>query len=468
MINHLPVYLVALSALVCWTPVIGSGHYEPNWDSLDKRPIPAWYDEAKFGIFIHWGVYSVPAFGSEWFWNKWEQKLKPYVNFMKRNYPPGFTYADFAPHFTAEFYDPDHWVDIFENSGAKYVVLTSKHHEGFTNWPSNVSFNWNSMDVGPKRDLVGELAVAIRKKKDLHFGLYHSLFEWFNPLFLKDKANHFQTRYFPVEKSIPELYELVTTYKPDVVWSDGAHTNWTYWKSPEFLAWLYNDSPVKDTVVTNDRWGDVMCKHGDFWTCHDRYNPGHLLPHKWENCMPIDTGSWGFRRNTDLSSYLTIEEIITILVETISCGGNLLMNVGPTHDGRIIPIFEERLWQVGRWLKVNGEAIYGTKPWTHQNDTLTKQLWYTSKKNSAGSVDVYAITLAWPNKGLLRLGAATATAQTQVTLLGYPEPVNYKQESSGLLIYAPLIPTSVMPCQWGWTFKLTNLKQKYPYQQFDF
>ena len=202
-----------------------------------------------------------------------------------------------------------------------------------------------------------------------------------------------------------------------MVWSDG---DWeapdTYWNSTDFLAWLYNerlnwwqiddqceridsllfDSPVKDTVVVNDRWGsNTSCKHGGFYSCSDRYNPGKLQLHKWENAMTVDKNSWGFRRNADLSQYLTTDELVTTLVETVrsvpnycslsqliqlwycfSCGGNLLINVGPTHDGRIVPIFEERLRELGSWLRTNGEAIYSSKPWTNQNDTITENIWY--------------------------------------------------------------------------------------------
>ncbi len=128
--------------------------YKPTWESLATRPLPQWFDESKIGIFIHWGVFSVPSF-EEWFWKNWSDKKPKFVEFMNKNYPPGFTYADFAPKFTAEFYEPDKWAEVFKASGAKYIVLTSKHHEGFTLWPSKVSFNWNAMDVGPKRDLLG-------------------------------------------------------------------------------------------------------------------------------------------------------------------------------------------------------------------------------------------------------------------------------------------------------------------------
>lgn len=189
-----------------------TGRYAPNWHSLDTRPTPAWYDEAKIGIFLHWGVFSVPSFGSEWFWWDWQgAKVPAFREFMERNYRPGFTYQDFAPQFKAEFFDPDRWAEIFKKAGARYVVLTSKHHEGFTLWPSAVSWNWNAGDVGPRRDLVGDLARAVRKKGGVRFGLYHSLYEWFNPLYLADKEAGFERNDFVARKTMPELVEIVTT-----------------------------------------------------------------------------------------------------------------------------------------------------------------------------------------------------------------------------------------------------------------
>ncbi|CAG2231744.1 FUCA [Mytilus edulis] len=150
--------------------------------------------------------------------------------------------------------------------------------------------SWNSYDTGPHRDLVGELAAAVQETTDLRFGLYHSLFEWFNPLFLKDKENNFTTQDFVKMKSMPELYELVNRYKPEVIWSDGSgEAPDSYWMSKEFIAWLYNDSPVKDTVVVNDRWGrGDICRHGGYLTCNDRYNPKALQNRKFENPMTIE------------------------------------------------------------------------------------------------------------------------------------------------------------------------------------
>ncbi|XP_042864379.1 alpha-L-fucosidase-like isoform X2 [Penaeus japonicus] len=439
-------------------PGLADAKYAPTWESLDSRPLPAWYDGAKVGIFIHWGVFSVPSFGSEWFWKYWHDDRKKYVEFMEKNYRPGFTYADFAASFTAEFYDPEEWASVFNASGARYVVLTSKHHEGFTLWPSRYSWNWNSLDVGPKRDLVGELAQAIRDKTPhIHFGLYHSMYEWFHTMYLEDKARGFQTQDFVRAKTLPELYELVNTYKPEIIWSDG---DWeapdSYWNSTHFLAWLFNESPVKDRVVVNDRWGKgVVCNHGSYHTCTDRYNPGSLQSHKWENCMTLDKVSWGFRREAPLRDYLTIQEVLSTLTETISCGGNLLVNIGPTHDGHLPAIMEERLRQLGSWLDINGQAVYESVPWKHQNDALTSSVWYTSKGD-----EVYAIVLQWPEDGAVILGSVQPTSHTKVYMLGHVDrmrPLQFTTTEKGhLTVMMPLM--HQLKGQWAWVLVLSEVK----------
>lgn len=182
------------------------------------------------------------------------------------------------------------------------------------------------------------------------------------------------------------------------------------------MAWLYNDSPVANEVVVNDRWGaGDTCKHGGYYTCADRYNPGHLINHKWENCFTLDLGSWGFRRNANISKYLDIDTILNLVVSTVSCGGNVLINVGPTAgnstnfcnfivtkwinlEGTIVPIMQERLLALGSWLAINGDAIYSTRPWRVQNDTADCIIWYTSKGST-----VYAISFVWPSNNKLVL-----------------------------------------------------------------
>uniref|UniRef100_A0A915C928 alpha-L-fucosidase n=4 Tax=Parascaris univalens TaxID=6257 RepID=A0A915C928_PARUN len=227
---------------------------------------------------------------------------------------------------------------------------------------------WNSVDVGPHRDIVGELSKAF-KGSAVHFGVYFSQYEWFNRYYVGDTVNN-STKY-PELVSYPQMAELVNEYMPEIIWSDG---DWdksdAYWRSKEFIAWLYNDSPVKDTVVVNDRWGaGIMGHHGGFLTYMDHYDPGHLLPRKWESCTTLDKYSWGNRRNMRSTEVLSASEVIDLLVRTIACNGNLLLNIGPTNHGMIPAIFEDRLSEVGQWVRRNSEAIFDTYPWMYQNDS---------------------------------------------------------------------------------------------------
>jgi alpha-L-fucosidase len=434
--------------------------YTPDWKSLDSRPLPSWYDESKFGIFVSWGLYSVPGYGctggglsGEWYWWVLDGDKKAcLVDWHQQYYGKNFKYEDFAPLWKASMFNPDEWAKLFSDSGAKYVVFISKHHDGFTNWRSPESWNWNSVDAGPGQDNVALVTNAVRKA-GLRMGLYHSLFEWFNPLYLADRASGGNTTVYVNTTLWPQLKDIVNTYKPDIVWSDG---DWempdTYWKSKEFLAWLYNDSPVKDTVVSNDRWGaGDTCKHGGFWACLDRHNPGKLMPHKWENVLTIDSQSWGYRKNAGLEDMLTIEELLYQLVSTVSCGGNMLLNVGPTSEGFIIPVFTERLLQIGAWLKVNGDSIYATIPWRSQNDTAA-DVWYTSKGST-----VYAILLSWPKNNNLVLTQPKPNQNTGVDFLGYG-PLKFTNNSYGSLTIAlPSVPISLLPNPYAWAFALTNV-----------
>jgi len=352
----------------------GQTRYQPTWESIDRRPSPAWYTDAKFGIFIHWGVYSVPAFAAvnakgetgyaEWYWNSLEKNKKnngPTWKFHQRVYGANFPYFDFAPMFRAEPYDPDHWADVFERSGARYVALTSKHHEGFTLWKSaeaNRTWgrSWNAVDIGPKRDVLVDLMEAGRRRK-LHMGIYYSLYEWYNPLYLSDKKR------YVAEHMMPQFKDVVTHAKPSIIFSDG---EWELpssdWRSTELLAWLFNESPVKDEVVIDDRWGkDTRHKHGGYYTTE--YTSGMQSGgHPWEESRGMGY-SYGYNRMETLRDYHTDRELLLMLIDIVSRGGNLLLDIGPTADGRIPVIMEERLTQIGSWLKPNGEAIYGTKAW---------------------------------------------------------------------------------------------------------
>jgi len=438
----------------------GQKRYEANWASLDTRPIPEWYENAKFGIFIHWGLYSVPSWApntgdvysryAEWYWHRINPEDKDGEAFRvyhDKMYGPKFKYQDFAGQFKAELFNPGLWADIVKGSGAKYVVLTSKHHEGFALWPSSQSVNWNSVDIGPHRDICGELTDAMRQK-GLHMGFYYSLYEWNHPLYKDDLNQYVQ------EHMIPQLKDLVTRYKPEVIWSDG---EWEHpskaWKSEQFLAWLFNDSPVSETVVVNDRWGEeTRSKHGSFYTTeydliHEADSKGVEFTHPWEECRGV-SGSFGFNRNENLEDYSSAKELIHILVEKVARGGNLLLNVGPTADGRIPVIMQERLAEIGQWLDVNGEAIFGTRQCNSIIAAGQPGAFYTQKGN-----DLYIIVTEWNSKPVKINGTGKVR---NVNLLGSDKKITYKSNSNGIIITPPHLDYANMPCQHAWVYKVEN------------
>ena len=428
-------------------------NYQPNWESINARPVPAWFDEAKFGIFIHWGVYAVPAWGpkgqyAEWYWHDMQDRNGPTWKFHVATYGEKFQYQDFAPRFKAEMFDPDHWADIFERSGAKYVVLTSKHHEGFCLWPCPASWNWNAVDVGPHRDLAGDLTKAVRAH-GLKMGFYYSLYEWYNPLYKTDRNRYVD------EHMMPQMKDLVERYHPSILWTDG---EWEFpspvWKSTEFLAWLFNDSSVRDEIVVNDRWGkETRGVDGGFYTSEYGKYRGEgfeksLRVHKWEEDQGIGA-SFGYNRNEDAVDYKTPDQLIALLVNSVSEGGNLLLDIGPTADGRIPVIMQERLLQMGDWLKVNGEAIYGTHPWRKESEG--DAIRYTAKDGA-----VFAIALKSPGRELV-LEAPQPQKNTTVTLLGSSQPLRWRTEAGELHIDLP--PAGIAgPPGGAMVFKLTNVQ----------
>ena len=280
--------------------------YTPDWKSLDSRPIPKWYRDVKFGIFMHWSVFSVTGIGRPDFELLLERGDNRALSYMKENYAPGTTYSDLCKFFTAKYFNATKWVDLFENAGARYVVLISKHLEGFCNWDTKYSERWNSVQCGPGRDLLKELHDAVRNSGVMKFGVYHGMMDVLNSIFKNDQRNHFHTNDFVKRKTTPQLHEIINNYQPDLLWSDADYdAPWEYWNSTEFLAWLYNDSPVKDTVVVNDRWGiGTHCQHGGYMTCKDNYNPQVLQPKHFECCTRAGN-TWGYSKHDDIQDIMT-------------------------------------------------------------------------------------------------------------------------------------------------------------------
>jgi len=452
--------------LISQTIFVKAQPYEANWASLDKRPVPQWFTDAKFGIFIHWGCYSVPAWApasadigvyakyAEWYWMRINKGIDPnpqssdvnklFTDYHNKIWGEKFKYQDFAPMFKAELFEPSSWAELFKNAGAKYVILTSKHHEGFALWPSEQSWNWNSMDIGPHRDLVGDLTTAV-KGQGLHMGLYYSLYEWFNPLYHSDPEKYVS------QHMMPQLMDIVNRYQPEILYPDG---EWDYpssmWQSEKFLAWLYNESPVKESVVVNDRWGkETRSKHGGYYSSEYGFTDGgqkaeDMSAHPWEEIRGIGT-SFGYNRVEDLSNYMSSEELIHMLVRVVSDGGNLCLNIGPTAEGLIPVIMQERLLDIGNWLKVNGEAIYGTKAAKHLSG---QDIYFTSKGK-----DIFLITTKWPEKAIKVKGLKKAGT---ATMLGSNVKVNSEFKGGIMSIQPPALDPGNSPCDYAWVFKISN------------
>lgn len=450
-----------LAWVFCWmNAVLAQKTYEANWESLDKRPVPAWYQDAKFGIFVHWGVYSVPAWApnseevytryAEWYWHRIQEGTHEgidFVKFHKEMYGDKAHYQDFASQFKAELFCPEQWADLFQRSGARYVVLTSKHHEGFALWPSTQSVNWNAVDIGPHRDLCGELTEAVRKK-GLHMGFYYSLYEWYHPMY---KNNVIQ---YVDEHMLPQLRDLTIRYQPDIIWTDGEweHTS-SVWRAEEFLQWLYNDSPVADRVVVNDRWGkETRGCHGGFYTTeydlvHDTDSRGQVFTHPWEECRGIG-GSFGYNRGENIENYASTRQLIHLLIEKVSRGGNLLLNVGPTADGRIPVIMQERLLQLGNWLSVNGEAIYGSQQWVDMPMKNRFEGVSYTKKDAA----CYVLLTDLQPRHLTIFGLPRVK---NVELLGSGKHVKWKQRADGLSFDVPVLSVTEAPSTDAWVVKIS-------------
>ncbi|MEJ0103458.1 MAG: alpha-L-fucosidase [Bacteroidota bacterium] len=457
--------------------------YQPNWESLDKRPAPQWYQDAKFGIFIHWGVYAVPGWSTKGQYAEWyQQGLQTNDTARQKFHKAKFgnrTYYDLANDFKAELFNPDEWAKVFEQSGAKYIVLTSKHHDGFTLWPSKEAdrdwgFKWNAVDVGPKRDLLGDLFKAVRKTS-VHAGMYYSLYEWFNPLWLKDRNK------FVAEHTWPQMKDLINNYQPDVFWTDGewdapAET----WKSQEFLAWLYNESPVKDKIAVNDRWGSgIRFNHAGFYT--PEYQPDlDVEDHYWEESRGMGY-SYGYNREEDAWDYNSAQSLVLQLIDKVSRGGNFLLDIGPDEHGKIPPIMQERLLQIGDWMKINSEAIYNTVRWKTPSQWSEGKKDYKPKDGGGDlllklTVDpepgyavkevfysynpttnsLYAIFPRYPDNKKLVLKDIMLPAGTVINFLSTKEIVNWKQEGANTVINLPDYNPNIIKAPYAYVVKINN------------
>lgn len=368
--------------------------FEANWESLKEYKIPAWFADAKFGIFIHWGAYSVPAFQSEWYprlmyqdsmlWHQTDpSKTKPGTSAVYKHHvetyghPSEFGYKDFIPMFKAENFDAGKWMDIFQKAGARYVIPVAEHHDGFAMYKSNVT-RWNSVEMGPKRDVVGELKEAA-EKAGMHFGVSsHFAFNWdyFN------KEERFDTwndeyedlygpkhkRYAPVSKEFMELWwkrttDIIDTYQPEILWFDFYIDRAEFAPyHPKLAAYYYNMGIEnnRQVVLQTKNMGFESFPEGTNVLDIERGKLADIRKDIWQTDTSVGKNSWGFVNNWESK---TPDSLIDDLIDIVSKNGTLLLNVGPKADGTIPQDQIDVLLEIGDWLSVNGDAIYGTRPW---------------------------------------------------------------------------------------------------------
>ncbi len=459
-----------------------AGPYEATWESLKQYRIPDWYKNAKFGIFIHWGVYAVPAFGNEWYPRNMYWPGSPEYAHHVATYGPQtqFGYKDFIPMFKAENYDPAAWASLFKESGARYVVPVAEHHDGFPMYDSALT-EWCAAKMGPKRDVMGELADAVREQ-GMVFGISnHRAEHWFfmngGMTFPSDVQDpRYADFYGPampgVRHNTPEwrsvdwhprpnavflddwlnrLIELIDKYQPQLIWFDWWIEQAVF--APylqKFAAYYYNRGAEWAKGVA------VNFKHNSFPAGTAVYDieRGQLngaARHLWQNDTSMSKNSWGYTENQE---YKEAAGLIQDLADVVSKNGTLLLNVGPRPDGTIPQPEQDILREIGQWLAVNGDAIYNTRPWRifgegptdipegEFSDTKRTEFTGSDFRFTAREDKLYVIGLAWPGEQAVvpSLGAGSLHCPEKITgvrLLGYDGELTWKRNGIGLIVQMP-------------------------------
>jgi alpha-L-fucosidase len=423
-----------------------TGKYEATIESLNRHPLPEWYADAKLGIFIHWGLYSVPGWAvltpegtklseaeylkrnpyAEWYLNTLRIKGSPTEKYHKEHYGADYDYYNFADVFNQEImkWKPEEWAHVFKMAGARYVVLTSKHHEGFTLWPSEMLNPMLPKDrQHASRDLVGELTTAVRAE-GMRMGLYYSGgYDWtFVPGPITDwkmaKSVEPQTEEYG-KYADAHIRELIRKYQPALLWNDINYPKSGH--ALEIMAEYYNAVP--DGVI-DDRFG---VEHSDF-TSPEYETLTDIEEKKWEECRGLGR-SFGYNREEGEKDTIAKDTLIYLLVDIVSKNGNLLLDVGPQADGTIPPVQLERLEALGAWLKVNGEAIYGTRPWERAEGETGENMKVRFTKKGAA---VYAVVLGEPKAKTLVLRGFEAKEGVKMSLLGRDGELKWKQNQQNV------------------------------------
>jgi alpha-L-fucosidase len=483
------------AALLHQVDAVGhEGPFRPDWESLQKYEAPAWYKDAKFGVFIHWGVYSVPAHGNEWYpRNMYRLGSEEYKHHIATyGAQDKFGYKDFIPMFKAEQFNPAAWAELFKKSGAKYVVPVAEHHDGFAMYDSGLS-DWTAAKMGPHRDVIGQLANAVRTQ-GLHFGVsshrvehnfflgvgrnipsdvndpqYAALYGPAHTWLINSAGTPVSNDFTYVSSAWADDWlargaELVEKYHPDIMYFDwwigqpSIRPNLT-----RFAAFYYNRSLKFGDHVGVINYKDYAAQEHAAVLDLERGQLGDIRPLCWQTDTSVSNKSWGYIKDDTLKSP---EFVVHQLIDIVSKNGNLLLNIGPKSDGTIPEEVQRVLLDVGAWLKVNGEAIYGTRPWRiygegptkvaagsfHDIDTAN----YTPEdfRFTTKSEVLYAIGLGWPTNGEAVIHALAVTLSSEhvqsVALLGSDARLQFDQRADGLHVRLPV----QSPAQYAYVLRI--------------
>ena len=445
-------------------PPEAADQFEPNWESIQTHQVPQWYDDAKLGIFVHWGLYSVPAWAtpigelgkfdedqwfannpySEWYLNSLRIDGSPTQEHHRKTYGDNFAYMDFAPQFNAALngWEPDAMAGLFKDAGAQYVVLTTKHHDGFTLWPSEVENpNLAQGQRSTERDVVGELTAAV-KAAQMRMGLYYSGgLDWsFNPepidSFEKVYSTIIHTQQF-ADYADAHWRELIKKYDPAILWNDIGYPEQA--DIAQIVADFYNANA--DGLINNrfeiGKEGAPR-RHHDF-TTPEYAKMDEITDYKWETCRGLGY-SFGYNQVETAEHTIGEAELIHLLADIASKNGNLLLNAGPMPDGTIPELQASRLRTLGSWLRKNGDAIYGTRPWkTSSGETADGiPVRFTSKGEA-----VYAILLGQPTSNTVSLDLGAKGTDASVTVLGENQaPMTAMADGTLTVTLAAPLPTA--------------------------
>ena len=478
------------------------GSYQGTLVSIDQHPTPEWYSDAKLCIFYDWGPYSIAAYGAK----GWSRARYPdwYLNHMYHDHAAyhaehwgaDFHRDDFLPLFTAENFDAAEIVKMVKMSGARYLVPFSKHHDGFCLWDSKYTHR-DVVDMYPGRDLTAELVEACRKEGIYH-GFYFSVEEYEYPLIDENDLLYIRywsrgmapdnsglvsesgeitgpfesrlhnrmlsgkipVRHFIDELIVPQAKEFIDRYDPDILWFDG---EWQrpaeYYRTPEIVAYFYNQAEGRKEVVSNDRLGQgTREKHGDFFTS-ETDEVLEKMDQAWEENRSMSE-SYGYNQTDSLENYLSADELIQMFIRIVAKGGNLNLMVNPDGSGKVPEIQMDLLKELGDWLKVNGEAIYGTRPYETlcDNTQLGQPVWYTMSKDSTYA---YAIIFDWPKSETFICKGANIIWESDVSMLGYDQPLEWVDVGRDRWGLSAKIPGEMLgnpdarPCEHAWVLKFS-------------